>query len=359
GDVGGHQIRHGPLLAPQRGQRLAQGHPLHVLHGDEVGPVRLAELVDLDDVRVQQQRRDLRLSDEHRLEVARLREAGEDPLQDQLALEPLGSGHEGPVDLGHPPFADAPEQLVTTEHGRGENRRFHPGLHGLTTGHRWLSSTGEVQRRTSTRRGFITPLASPILRERATVDPGHDDLQLVGRQGGTGGLALAERPRDRPTPRGRRQDLADEVAARRVEGGYEGQVGDLARGDVDQGVAGTGGAERQSAGGRREAAAGRVGVAARRTAGAEDRLYVRQRRDGRRRYVGRTAPGRELALIEGRRASGERGHTRQDRGGVAEVRAERAARLHVHRLLCEVDLIALREAEHAGGQQHGRLADRV
>ena len=117
GHVGRHHVRHRALVLAQGVQRLAQGHPLHALHRDEVGAVSLAELVDLDDVRVQEQRRDLRLPDEHRLEVPGLRQPGQDALEHELALEPLGAGHHRPVDLGHTPLADPAEQAEAAEVG--------------------------------------------------------------------------------------------------------------------------------------------------------------------------------------------------------------------------------------------------
>src|ERR1700729_3603220 len=60
------------------------------------------------------------------------------------------------------------------------------------------------------------PLSSPILRKGATVDPGCDGQNLVGRQRGAGGLPLAEGPGDGPAAGRGRQQLAEEIATRRV-----------------------------------------------------------------------------------------------------------------------------------------------
>ena len=115
GDVGRDVVRDGALVLAQGGQQLAQGDALHALHGDEVAALGLPELVDLHDVRVQHLGGDLRLPDEHRLEVTARGKPRQDALQDQLALEPLGSDHHRAIDLRHPALADAPEQAVAPQ----------------------------------------------------------------------------------------------------------------------------------------------------------------------------------------------------------------------------------------------------
>ena len=62
---------------------------MEVLHREEVLAARLADVVDLDDVRVVQVRGEPRLVEEHVDEALILRVFGADPLQHHVALEPL------------------------------------------------------------------------------------------------------------------------------------------------------------------------------------------------------------------------------------------------------------------------------
>src|SRR4051812_31372324 len=79
-----------------------------------------------------------------------------------------------------------------------------------------------------------TPLRSPILGEGATVDPGGDGQNLVGGERWAGGLPLPEGPGNGPAPGSGGQQLAEEIATRRVKRRNQGQRAHLPRGDVDQ-----------------------------------------------------------------------------------------------------------------------------
>ena len=85
------------------------------LHRQEVAAVDLAEVEDLDDVRVVQARRDARLAREHLDERGRAGVAGQDPLEDDLAAEAFGAGNDCAEHLGHPSLAHLLEQDVAAE----------------------------------------------------------------------------------------------------------------------------------------------------------------------------------------------------------------------------------------------------
>ena len=86
-----------------------------MLHGQEVAAVDLAEVVDLDDVRVVEEGADARLVDEHLDELRSRALLLEDALDDEDALEPLQPVRHRPVDLRHPSPADELEQDVSPE----------------------------------------------------------------------------------------------------------------------------------------------------------------------------------------------------------------------------------------------------
>ena len=104
-------------LAPgaQHGeQRLA----LEVLHRDEVAAIGLAEIVDVDDVRVLDQRCDSRLVEQHVDERLLRRERIVDELDDDELLEPVRSALDRELDIGHATLADARDELVASEPDR-------------------------------------------------------------------------------------------------------------------------------------------------------------------------------------------------------------------------------------------------
>ena len=79
----------------------AQVPAVDVLEGDEVAVVDFAEVEDLGDVGVLQLHRDLRLVDEHRDELFVLRDARQDALERDDALEALDADGLGLEYLGH------------------------------------------------------------------------------------------------------------------------------------------------------------------------------------------------------------------------------------------------------------------
>ena len=89
--------------------------PADVLHREEVVAVDVAEVVDLHDVRVVEQRADARLAHEHLDEVGGLAELLEDPLDDERAPKPFGARHDGAKHLRHAPDGDPVEQDVAPE----------------------------------------------------------------------------------------------------------------------------------------------------------------------------------------------------------------------------------------------------
>ena len=117
-DVDAHLDRGEHLGAPRSRQHAGEVEPVHVLHRDVVGvhgrgpfggfgalARRLAEVEDLDDVRMREAHRELRLVDEHVDEVLAPRELGQDPLDDEDLLEALDAVALGLEDLGHAALA--------------------------------------------------------------------------------------------------------------------------------------------------------------------------------------------------------------------------------------------------------------
>jgi hypothetical protein len=81
--------RHVRLVAADVREQLPQILAVEVLHREEVLALRLADVVDLRDVRVVQARRDARLVEEHLDEALIARVLGLDPLEDHVALEAI------------------------------------------------------------------------------------------------------------------------------------------------------------------------------------------------------------------------------------------------------------------------------
>ena len=95
------RVREGQNLVVQASEKFVQISARDVLHGDEVGPVLLAELVDMDDVRVGEPRRKARLIEEHVDKIDVIREAGKDPLDDHETFETRESRLVREKDLRH------------------------------------------------------------------------------------------------------------------------------------------------------------------------------------------------------------------------------------------------------------------
>ena len=114
-NVGRQRRRAGAPEAAQLAHHRREVAPAQVLHRQEVVSVDGAEVVDLNDRRVAEQRADARLLDEHLDEARRARQLGEDPLDDERARESLHPGQHGAEHLGHSTGVDLIEQHVTPE----------------------------------------------------------------------------------------------------------------------------------------------------------------------------------------------------------------------------------------------------
>ena len=77
----------------------------------------LAEIVDVDDVRMLEHRRHPRLFEQHVDERLLRREVRVDELDDDELLEPGRSALDRELDLGHAALADLGDQLVPSESG--------------------------------------------------------------------------------------------------------------------------------------------------------------------------------------------------------------------------------------------------
>src|SRR5690606_26877308 len=98
-------------VAEQAGER----EPVHVLHGHEQLALALAEVDDLDDVRMLQGRADPSLVDEHRDEARVLRELGQNALDREALREAVR-----PRPASHENFRHASETEALSEYVRAE-----------------------------------------------------------------------------------------------------------------------------------------------------------------------------------------------------------------------------------------------
>jgi hypothetical protein len=114
-DVRGEPVVEAAALAGGVLQQAQEVHPVDELHREEVGVADRAEVEDLDDVRVVEAERDLRLVDEHRHELARLRERRVDLLDHQRLGEALRHGGPRQEHLRHATGADLAHQRVFPE----------------------------------------------------------------------------------------------------------------------------------------------------------------------------------------------------------------------------------------------------
>ena len=124
-----HVEGNGLVLRCRGANEPRAGGAVDVLHRHVHLVVLLAEVEDLDDVRMTEPRRHPRLVDEHGDEVRVAGELREDALDRDDLLEAMGARLPGEVHLGHAARRDALEQLVGTElHGRRLHRCGHrPG----------------------------------------------------------------------------------------------------------------------------------------------------------------------------------------------------------------------------------------
>ncbi len=95
---------------------------MDVLHGDVVGAVGLAELVDLGDVRVVEARGEQRLVPEHLHELPILGEVREDALHHDVLGEPLNARLARKPHLGHAAGGELLDELIFPK-----RLRVHPG----------------------------------------------------------------------------------------------------------------------------------------------------------------------------------------------------------------------------------------
>ncbi len=101
------------LAARRHGaEQLGAGDAIDILHGHEQVAVALAEIDDLDDVRVGQRSTDTRLVAEHLHEARVLRELRQDELDREALVEAVRTRACGHVDLGHAARTETLAQLV-------------------------------------------------------------------------------------------------------------------------------------------------------------------------------------------------------------------------------------------------------
>ena len=98
-----------------RAQQAERVHAVDVLERDVVLAVDLAELEDLDDLRVLQRALQLGLVDEHGEELGIGGEVRQDALDDEDLLEAVRAGLTRAEDLGHAAHGQALEQLIPAE----------------------------------------------------------------------------------------------------------------------------------------------------------------------------------------------------------------------------------------------------
>ena len=106
--VEGEVVLHAGDGLSQPAGDVGEGLPLHQLHRQVEHPVRLAHLVDVDDVRVREGARGARLVEEHFPEVRRLRILRANHLQRDGPGDASGERLVRPVHLGHPALGDLP-----------------------------------------------------------------------------------------------------------------------------------------------------------------------------------------------------------------------------------------------------------
>ncbi len=109
--------RHGPGVA--RAQQRPDVASVHVLHDEEVLAVDLADVDDVDDVRMVEGRGEPRLGEEHLDERRVLGEVGKDELQHARLLEAGDAEGLREVELGHAAAGEATSEDVAADLGAG------------------------------------------------------------------------------------------------------------------------------------------------------------------------------------------------------------------------------------------------
>ena len=130
GDVDGDGDRDAELGAGAGCEEVEEVFAGDILHGDEVLPLDLSEVVDLDHVGVVEPDGDTGLVDEHADEVGVFCERGEDDLDGALFGEAVGALKHAAEDVGHAASTDAIDEDELTE-ATGEFREQGHGFrHG-------------------------------------------------------------------------------------------------------------------------------------------------------------------------------------------------------------------------------------
>jgi hypothetical protein len=129
GDVGGEAR----LERPARGQAPLEERgevcTLDQLHAEVELALLLAEIIDVDDVAVLEERRDLALFEEERLEHGALRQVRADDLEGDIALEAARAGGLGAVELAHAAYGEAFDDAVSGDVLGQEGAGLLPPLH--------------------------------------------------------------------------------------------------------------------------------------------------------------------------------------------------------------------------------------
>jgi hypothetical protein len=123
GDEQGQAERQPGSFLLERPQNRAQVPAVDVFHGDEVGTLDFAKIVDVNDVGVLQLRRYLGLVNEHPDELLVVGQVRENPFDGDDFLETLHALHAGAVDFRHPTGRDKLGQLVLAKR-RPAGERF-------------------------------------------------------------------------------------------------------------------------------------------------------------------------------------------------------------------------------------------
>jgi hypothetical protein len=103
------------LAFAARAQHREERLTLEILHRDEVAALGLTEVIDVDDVRVLDERRDARFVEQHVDERFLARQVLVHELDDDQLFEARGSALDRQLHLRHAALADPCDQLVTAQ----------------------------------------------------------------------------------------------------------------------------------------------------------------------------------------------------------------------------------------------------
>ena len=121
GDLAEQLRRRGRAQGP-RAQQVVQRGSVHVLHGEEVGAVHDAQLVDGHDVRMAEAHQRLRFLDEERHEAGVLGQCRQDQLDHEGLFEAAHAAEPRPVDPRHAALGEELVEEVVAE-GRDPRRQ--------------------------------------------------------------------------------------------------------------------------------------------------------------------------------------------------------------------------------------------